>query len=89
MALAGDALECQNCGARHRPRNGVLELLPPGPEPDPDVFDSWYGRLYDAGVNLRELAVPGGFLFWGADIASIFRVCDRVAMAVPAQRASA
>jgi len=85
MTLSAGALHCSNCGAEHRPRRGVLELLPPGREPAPGVFDSWYGRLYDAGVNLRELAVPGGFLFWGADIASIFRLMDSAVACNPGE----
>jgi SAM-dependent methyltransferase len=85
MTLAAGALECPECGAVHRPRRGVLELMPPGPEPGPDVFDSWYGWLYDAGVNQRELAVPGGFLLWGADIASVFRLMDSAAACEPGE----
>ena len=74
LILRAGGLECTNGDARHRPRKGVLDLLPPGEDPPPDVFDTWYGSLYDAGVNRRRLAVPGGFLLWGADIASVLRL---------------
>jgi len=85
MTLSAGALHCPTCGANHRPRGGVLELLPPGREPVPDVFDSWYGRLYDAGVNRRDLAVPGGFLLWGADVARVFRLMDSAVACEPGQ----
>ena len=85
MTLSAGALHCSNCGAEHRPRRGVLELLPPGREPAPGVFDSWYGRLYDAGVNRRDLAVPGAFLLWGADVAGVFRLMDSAVACEPGQ----
>ena len=76
MTLARGALGCRECGAEHRPQRGYLELLPPGPDPGRDVFDTWYGWLYDAGVNSRQLAVPGAFLMWGADAVRLFRMMD-------------
>jgi SAM-dependent methyltransferase len=76
MAVRAGRVECPNGDAKHLPRRGVLDLLPPGEDPPPDVFDTWYGWLYDAGVNRRELALPGGFLLWGADIDSVFRLMD-------------
>src|SRR5438094_8770432 len=85
MTLSAGALHCSNCGAEHRPRRGVLELLPPGREPAPGVFDSWYGRLYDAGVNRRDLVVPGAFLLWGADVAGVFRLMDSAIACEPGQ----
>jgi ubiquinone/menaquinone biosynthesis C-methylase UbiE len=36
------------------------------------VFDSWYGRVYDAGIQSRRLAVPGGLLLWGADLRRVY-----------------
>ena len=76
MTLNAGVLECMNGDSRHRSRNGILDLLPPGEDPPPDVFAGWYGRLYDAGVSHRGLAVPGGLLLWGADLASVFRLMD-------------
>lgn len=35
------------------------------------IFETWYGELYDAGVQSR-LAPLGGFLMWGADIRRLF-----------------
>jgi SAM-dependent methyltransferase len=85
MAVVANGLECPSGDARHFPRRGVLELLPPGQNPPRDVFDTWYGWLYDAGVNRRELALPGGFLLWGADIASVFRLMDSAIACEPGE----
>lgn len=74
LTLARGGLTCTGCGARHRPHRGVFDLLPPGAEREAGVFDAWYGYLYDAGVNSRDLAVPGGFLMWGADLARVYRM---------------
>jgi SAM-dependent methyltransferase len=35
------------------------------------LFETWYGTLYDAGVQSR-LAPLGGFLLWGADVGRLF-----------------
>ena len=79
------SLQCENGDAEHSPRRGVLNLLPPGPDPGGDVFDTWYGRLYDAAVNRRELAVPGGFLMWGADVARVYEAMDEAIECKPGE----
>jgi SAM-dependent methyltransferase len=38
------------------------------------VFETWYGRLYDAGIQTRSLAIPGGLLLWGADVPRIYQM---------------
>jgi SAM-dependent methyltransferase len=76
MAILASGLECTSGDARHVPRRGVLDLLPPGESPPHDVFDTWYGWLYDAGVSRRDLARPGGFFLWGADMTGVFRLMD-------------
>ena len=85
MGLSAGSVECTNGDAVHRPTRGVFDLLPPGEEPPPDVFDTWYGRFYDAGVNRRELAAPGGFLLWGADMATVFRLMDAAIACEPGE----
>lgn len=55
------------------------------------IFEGWYGRLYDAGIQIPRLAIPGGLLLWGADVAHIYRMmadgiaCDpgRVVLDLP------
>jgi SAM-dependent methyltransferase len=85
LELAKGALKCSACEAAHRPRRGVVDLLPPGPDPGRDVFDTWYGWLYDAGVNRRELAIPGGFVMWGADVSRFYRISDAAIACEPGE----
>ena len=47
-----------------------------------DVFETWYGELYDRGVQ-HPLAPLGGALLWGADINRVF---DGMAEGVACQR---
>lgn len=47
-----------------------------------DVFETWYGELYDSGVQ-HPLAPLGGALMWGADIQRVF---DEMAQGVASER---
>src|SRR5919197_1541744 len=50
----------------------IKRLVFPGGRTPKDLFETWYGVLYDAGVQ-SALAPLGGALLWGADVSRLFR----------------
>lgn len=49
------------------------------------IFETWYGRMYDAGIQSRRLAIPGGLLLWGADVARVYEMMAAGIVCEPGQ----